>query len=446
MPKAFTNEYFYQQMKELHPDINITGKYVNTNTKMHCIHLCGYEWDTIALVLLHGHGCPKCNHAIPLSQNEFEDKVYQNNTNIKIVGKYKNQNTKIKVKCLIDGYEWDAHPTNLQRGHGCPVCDNKIVVQGINDISTTHPNLVQYFNNPEEALKYSWGSHKHIIGICPSCGATRDIEIKSLATQGFSCYICGDGISIPNKIACSVLSQLPIKNWKREYSPKWANRKIYDNYFEYNNKKYILEMDGGFHYKNNKMSGQTVNDYQEIDRFKDKLAEEHNIIVIRIECKDSSLEYIKNNLLKSVLSDIFDLNTINWDQCYEFINSSFIRKVCEYYQENRYTMTKANIAKHFHISCSTLNRYREIGVSRGWCDVTTDNEKKEIFANVLVNPKSKAVIVFDNNQIIGTYKSLNACAKELSKKYNRKFYGSSISDSIKKRNGKLGSLYFKYVA
>ena len=45
-----------------------------------------------------------------------------------------------------------------------------------------------------------------------------------------------------------------MENFIAEYSPYWAGRKRYDNYFEYNGQAYILEMDGAWHYKDNNMS------------------------------------------------------------------------------------------------------------------------------------------------------------------------------------------------
>ena len=35
---------------------------------------------------------------------------------------------------------------------------------------------------------------------------------------------------------------------KFEYKDKWTNGKIYDVYFEINNEKYVIEMDGAQHY------------------------------------------------------------------------------------------------------------------------------------------------------------------------------------------------------
>ena len=82
---------------------------------------------------------------------------------------------------------------------------------------------------------------------------------------------------------------------------------MYDNYFVYNNKEYILEMDGGFHSIDNLMNGQTVEESKSIDDYKDTMAKEHGIEVIRIDCYYKSkdrLEYVKQNIIDSKLNKI----------------------------------------------------------------------------------------------------------------------------------------------
>ena len=53
-----------------------------------------------------------------------------------------------------------------------------------------------------------------------------------------------------------------------------------------NSTKYIIEMDGGFHYKDNNMNGITFKQSKEIDNQKDKLAADRGINVIRVFSPD----------------------------------------------------------------------------------------------------------------------------------------------------------------
>ena len=57
------------------------------------------------------------------------------------------------------------------------------------------------------------------------------------------------------------------------------------------------------------------------------MAKEHNIIVIRIDCKKSEKDYIKNNIIDSCLNDLFDLSNIDWDLCNKMGHKNLIKEV-----------------------------------------------------------------------------------------------------------------------
>ena len=96
----------------------------------------------------------------------------------------------------------------------------------------------------------------------------------------------------------------------------------------------IIEMDGGFHYIDNNLSGQTANKTQEIDNYKELKAKEHNIEVIRIDCNyehDDKFEYIKNNIIHSKLNNILELNNVNWLKIDEQSQKALVKEVCDYW-------------------------------------------------------------------------------------------------------------------
>ena len=228
------------------------------------------------------------------THEEFVQLIAAINNNIEIIGRYINSQTKIKCRCKTDNYIWDALPQNLLRGEKCPICQNKKVLKGINDIATTNPEMIPYFKNIDDAYRYTAKSGKKVDFKCPKCGAIKNMSIYNMYTNGFVCPKCSDGISYPNKFSRYFLSQLPIKNIKYEYSPIWARPYYYDNYFEYNGKKYILEMDGGFHYRDVSFSQDKISylkDTKSRDEKKNLLAKEHNIILIRINSIISDKEY-----------------------------------------------------------------------------------------------------------------------------------------------------------
>ena len=197
--------------------------------------------------------------------------------------------------------EYWIREDHLIGGTYCSCCspNPNIVVQGINDILITHPYLVKYFKNIEDVYTHSYASNKEVWMKCPDCGNEKKSNIVNLYKQGFNCKKCSDEIKYPNKFAFKMFEELRI-DFIPEYSPDWIGRKRYDFYFELNDKQYILEMDGGFHNNDNKMSGQTKEESQVIDDYKDEMANKQNIEVIRIDCDYPNIEtrfkFIKNNI------------------------------------------------------------------------------------------------------------------------------------------------------
>ena len=197
MSKKKTQEAFEKELKLILPNVQVVSAYINTNTKIHCkclIH--NIEFDALPVNMLHGHnGCRKCggekqSKTQTKSHAQFVIDLNEINPNIEVIGNYINIDTKVKVRCLIDGYEWNADPRKLLRGCKCAVCTNHKVMTGVNDIATTRHDLIKYFKNPNEANKHMSGSDKIIDIICPSCGYEDTIRIGNLARFGFSCPQC----------------------------------------------------------------------------------------------------------------------------------------------------------------------------------------------------------------------------------------------------------------
>lgn len=122
-----TNDEFITQLKKINENIHPLENYINSKTKIRCKCLIdGYEWDARPDQLLQGHGCPKCSGKIKKDHDEFVKELKKINPNITILGEYKNTHTKIKCKCNIDNYEWEAKPNSLLNNHGCPKCAGNV--------------------------------------------------------------------------------------------------------------------------------------------------------------------------------------------------------------------------------------------------------------------------------------------------------------------------------
>ena len=190
---------FYTKNKNAE-NIEILGEYKGNKTKIKCkCKIDGHEWEAIPQNLLKGQGCPKCGGTIKLTHKEFMEKFYTKNKNaenIEILGEYKGNKTKIKCKCKIDGYEWEATPNILLNNHGCPKCAGKMkltyeeFVNKMREINSDIEILGEYINNKTKIKckckidGHEWKATPHNLlngSGCPKCSG----NIKNKTTEYF---------------------------------------------------------------------------------------------------------------------------------------------------------------------------------------------------------------------------------------------------------------------
>lgn len=425
MAKRKTLKNFIEELSTINSNIEVLGNYINAKTKIECrckIHN-NIFYPTSDHLLQGRVGCPICakehrdqSHK-PKTHEQFIKDVSEKNPNIKIIGKYNGALNSIRCKCRICDNEFDQFARKVIEGVGCPICANVRIIKGINDIATTNPELLKYFKNSEDAYKYHKGSKAKVIFKCPDCGFEKEISIMQVSKLGiFSCPKCSDGISYPNKFSRNLLQQLPVKNVKYEYSPDWAKPYRYDNYFEFNNNKYILEMDGGFHYIKYYKSNLSLEETKHIDKFKDKLAKDHNITMIRINCFYSEKNYIINNIKNSLLSNLFDLSKINWELCHINSIKNLVKEVCNFYNSHKNYKVK-QIANEFNLKAPTVSKYLYIGNDIGLCKYHPSN-------------KIKVHIVVNSLEL--SFNTINDCIRYFSKS-NSNLPLSQLKNAIHKR-------------
>mgnify|MGYP002520546253 CR=1 FL=1 len=262
------------------------------------------------------------------------------------------------------------------------------VIFGYNDLYTLRPDLVKYFKDKELTKRIRVHSSKVVDLVCPDCKKPKRMKVYQLSNGGFHCNYCSDGISYPNKFIYSVLKQLNI-DYQPEYSPSWIGNMRYDVYFELGVDKYIIEMDGGWHYKYNNLTGMTPEEQQSIDVKKEKIATEHNIKVIRMDSKKSDKEYIKNNILNSILFVLFDLSVVDWNECERNACKSYMYEICKYYNEHN-SLTREELINVFKVSKNTIALYLQRGAELGICNYKKITDKA-------IENYNKTIDLFNNN-------------------------------------------------
>lgn len=123
--KKRTQKEYEQDLYKENPNIKVLEEYKGLKTKIeHECLICGHKWKVKPTNLLHLHyGCPRCrNRNTNRTQEEFIQDVNKINPMIKVLGEYKNTTIKIKFECLKCGCVWEAKPNNILSGKGCPSC------------------------------------------------------------------------------------------------------------------------------------------------------------------------------------------------------------------------------------------------------------------------------------------------------------------------------------
>lgn len=334
-----------------------------------------------------------------LTDKEFKQCIYRITNNLTILGEYKSCKKPILVQCKKCNHTWRPLPDNLKKGQvGCPLCLGMVAVKGVNSFFDTNHEQSLLLKNIEDSYTNLRYSKKVVQWICPKCNNIINRSFERVTESGICCSRCSDGISFPNKVAYNVLEMLSV-NFITEYSPNWIKPKRYDFYFEHNNQKYILEMDGSWHKKDNKLSGQTKEESKRIDEYKDKMANNHNIIVIRVDCGNAEFNYIKENIINSNLSSIFDLSIIEWGQC--LINSSKSCKLLACDLWNGGMRDTTIIALHLKLHRATIVRYLTSLAKYGLCDY---NPKESLInSNKGKSPSNcRKVICITTNEIFNS--------------------------------------------
>ena len=330
---------------------------------------------------------------IKLTNEEFIRRVKENRE-ITPLEEYVNRNTKISFMCK-KGHTWKVRPSDILSGRGCPYCANKRVLIGYNDLATTSQDICQHLVHVDDAYKYTRWSNKRIDFKCTLCGHVQNRRVSTIAHRGFRCEHCGHGISYPNKFGRLFFNQLPIKEYKTEYHPKWASPYIYDFYFEHNGKQYIVEFDGLQHFRDGGSFNTPLHVRQEIDNTKNKLAADHGVDLIRIDCKKSEREYIRNSIECSKLNELFDLSIVDWMLCDEGAQKNLVKLTCDLWMSGIQSFDE--LSRKLHLGNSTVRDYIRKGVSLGWCDYDSrwwvaTRRKQVCVTNIITDQK----YVFDS--------------------------------------------------
>jgi rubredoxin len=221
-------------------------------------HTCGVETTKSVRSYL---GCRQCKEAKHLEKNNLElgspeiSKEWDKEKNIgKLPSDFRPASNQYAWwLCSTCGHSWSTRISNrTSLGRGCPLCANKIVVTGKNDLATTRPYLsIEWHPTKNKQLtpeNITYGSGKKVWWLCPN---NHEYEATILhRAHGTECPKCNEGrqTSFAEQATYFYIKQLYPDALNR-YSAKFLGRMELDIHIP--SIKLAIEYDGEAWHKKN---------------------------------------------------------------------------------------------------------------------------------------------------------------------------------------------------
>ncbi len=309
----WTTEPFITKSKEIHGDKFDYGRveYVNSITKIELVcNDCGYTFGVLPSNHFAGQSCKRCAYkTIPQNISISHDAFVQKSSDMygdkfTILGVYKNNKTKIKIKCNDCGYIFDRRPSShTGRYVDCMSCSRQVLPQNIPkstedficDAIKTHGymydySLVEYITCRDDVdivcvtcgYMFKQNPSKHISGCgCPCCNFSKgEMAVKRFLDENTISYICQ-------------------KSFDGCVNPKTMFKLRFDFYLPDNTT--IIEYDGEHHHIPIEFFGgqPRFEEYVALDCIKNEYCNDNNLRMIRIPYWD--INNICEILTKEVL-------------------------------------------------------------------------------------------------------------------------------------------------
>lgn len=326
-----------------------------------------------------------CVHKSTMFDLLFNDLTNKRFGKLKVLYRTKDKvlsdgSTRVQWHCVCDcGNECDVLAQNLTKTNGptksCGCLSVETtknrhrneILNSENLISKKSNWLESLLKDKDDANKYTVWSNEKTYFICPECGEVLYKQICDVYRRRSLQCKCGDSISYPNKFVFDVLKQCNV-NIDTEHIFNFAKDKRYDIFLpDYN---IIVENHGIQHYDASKFFKKETEEIHKNDIFKKEVALKNGISkYIELDCRESSLEWIKHSIISSGILDILKINkeTINWKQADIYATSSLVVKAAKMFNDG---MMQKDIASEMNLSTNTIRSYLKKATQLGICNYT----------------------------------------------------------------------------
>lgn len=183
---------------------------MGSNRKVWWVCEKGHEWQATVRSRVSGAGCPICSGREPWKGHD--DLATTHPQLVKQWHPYKNGKlTPEKVKAgshkkiwwvCEKGHEWQAPVYSRTHGNGCPVCSNRKILPGYNDLATLHPELVKQWgfarNGDLKPDQIGCGYDRKVWWICKK-GHEWQATVRSRVEKATGCPVCANRRSSPGE-------------------------------------------------------------------------------------------------------------------------------------------------------------------------------------------------------------------------------------------------------
>lgn len=227
-----------------------------------------------------GRGCPFCSgNKLIKGQNDLASQRpdiaaewdFEANGDVGPSDVFSVSGKKYSWQCS-KGHKWVASVDSRISGAGCPVCANKVILPGYNDLQTTNPEYLKtwdYQKNSISPTEITRGSSKLVWWLCDKGHSWQASPNARLCGTPDSCPQCGRTTSLPEEYLASMFS-FAFSDAQYNTRPPFLKGKEYDAYSP--SAKVALEYNGAFFH-----IGKQDSDIEKLN-----ISKANNVILIRV--------------------------------------------------------------------------------------------------------------------------------------------------------------------
>lgn len=318
-----THDEYISELKEKGIQAEPLEPYVNGRTKIPHRWSCGHVTEIRPKYVLDGKGCGRCakeNFSKASAQarekrrlkaaKEIDQRVMEvHGTRVRRDPKTPYITDRIKISWICDqGHCWEATPTHIKQGYGCPTCRDENFAKASADANARISKLavmraysqlevkgIQYVPNKNSRNGFPRTMMSKEKWKCQSCGHVWETHLASI-NYGTGCPTCATSYLKGETFTRELLEEYGIEfqSQKKFSDLKRIKPLSYDFYIP--SMDILIECQGEQHYKPVDFMGgaEMFNIQQERDQLKREYARQNGYYLLEISYKD----YRKNRILE----------------------------------------------------------------------------------------------------------------------------------------------------